>query len=184
MSSAAIVSDGTTSETMNAEAASRESSESSEKALMLTALNSQRDHVLGILDGLSDEALRRPVLPTGWSCLGLVRHLTVDVEQLWFRAVAAGERIQPDAVGWQVGPDEPAEAVLDAYRQETQRANAVIAATPIDAPPAFWPAEQFGHWRLHDLRELIMHVITETACHAGHLDAVRELIDGETWFRN
>ena len=29
-----------------------------------------------------------------------------------------------------------------------------------------------------------MHVITETACHAGHLDAVRELIDGETWFRN
>ena len=181
MSSATIVSDGTTSETMNAETASRESSE---KALMLKALNSQRDHVLGILAGLSDEALRRPVLPTGWSCLGLVRHLTVDVEQLWFRVVVAGERIQPDAVGWQVGPDEPAQAVLDAYRQETQRANAVIAATPIDAPPAFWPAEQFGHWRLHDLRELIMHVITETACHAGHLDAVRELIDGETWFRN
>lgn len=180
MSSATIVSDGTTSETMNGEMASRESSE---KALMLKALNSQRDHVLGILDGLSDEALRRPVLPTGWSCLGLVRHLTVDVEQLWFRVVVAGERIQPDAVGWQVGPDEPAQAVLDAYRQETERANAVIAATPLDAPPAFWPAEQFGHWRLHDLRELIMHVITETACHAGHLDAVRELIDGETWCR-
>ena len=180
MSSATIVSDGITSETMNAETASRESSE---KALMLKALNSQRGHVLGILDGLSDEALRRPVLPTGWSCLGLVRHLTVDVEQLWFRVVVAGEPIQPDAVGWQVGPDEPAQAVLDAYRQETERANAVIAATPIDAPPAFWPAEQFGHWRLHDLRELIMHVITETACHAGHLDAVRELIDGETWCR-
>ena len=91
MSSATIVSDGITSETMNAESASRESSE---KALMLTALNSQRDHVLGILDGLSDEALRRPVLPTGWSCLALVRHLTVDVEQLWFRVVAAGERIR------------------------------------------------------------------------------------------
>ena len=162
MSSATIVSDGTTSETMNGEMASRESSE---KALMLKALNSQRDHVLGFLDGLSDEALRRPVLPTGWSCLGLVRHLTVDVEQLWFSIVAAGERIQPDAVGWQVDPDEPARAVLDAYRQETERANAVIAATPIDAlAKRSWPAEQFGDRPLHDQRELIMHVITETAC--------------------
>jgi uncharacterized damage-inducible protein DinB len=187
MSSATIASDGITGDAMNGESAGRETSTSSastEKALMLSALNSQRKHVLGILDGLTDEALRRPVLPTGWSCLGLVRHLTVDVEQLWFSIVAAGQRIEPDAVGWQVGPDESAQAVLDAYRQEVQRANAVIEATPIDAPLAFWPAEQFGEWRLHDLRELIMHVITETACHAGHLDAVRELIDGETWFRN
>jgi uncharacterized damage-inducible protein DinB len=184
MSSAATVSDGISGKATSGGSAGRESSTSGEKALMLSALNNQRDHVLGILDGLSDEALRRPVLPTGWSCLGLVRHLTVDVEQLWFSIVAAGQRIEPDAVGWQVDPGESAQAVLDAYRQEVQRANAVIAATPIDAPPAFWPTEQFGDFRLHDLRELIMHVITETACHAGHLDAVRELIDGETWFRN
>jgi hypothetical protein len=43
-------------------------------------LDGQREHVLGILDGLSEEQLRRPVLPTGWSCLGLVRHLALDVE--------------------------------------------------------------------------------------------------------
>jgi uncharacterized damage-inducible protein DinB len=183
MSSAAIVSDAIISETASGGSSGREGSTSSEKALMLSALNNQRDHVLGILDGLSDEALRRPVLPTGWSCLGLVRHLTVDVEQLWFSIVAAGQRIEPDAVGWQVGPDESAQAVLHAYRREVQRANEVIAATPLGAPPAFWPAEQFGNWRLHNLRELIMHVITETACHAGHLDAASELIDGETWLR-
>jgi hypothetical protein len=39
----------------------------------------------------------------------------------------------------------------------------------------------FGDWRLHDLREILLHVITETACHAGHLDAARELIDGRRW---
>jgi len=31
------------------------------------------------------------------------------------------------------------------------------------------------------LRDTVLHVIIETACHAGHLDAVRELIDGRTW---
>ena len=34
---------------------------------------------------------------------------------------------------------------------------------------------------MDNLREVVLHVITETATHAGHLDAVRELIDGRTW---
>jgi len=50
-----------------------------------------------------------------------------------------------------------------------------------DAAPALWPEELFGDWRLDNLREVILHVLTETAVHAGHLDAVRELIDGRTW---
>ncbi len=53
-------------------------------------------------------------------------------------------------------------------------------AKPTDAP-AWWPANQFGEWRLHTLRDVLLHVIAETACHAGHLDAARELIDGRTW---
>jgi hypothetical protein len=48
------------------------------------------------------------------------------------------------------------------------------------APPARWP-DYFEDWRLQDVREVILHVITETATHAGHLDAARELIDGRTW---
>jgi len=51
----------------------------------------------------------------------------------------------------------------------------------LDTAPAKWPEELRPDWRLEDLREIILHVITETACHAGHLDAVRELIDGRTW---
>jgi hypothetical protein len=65
--------------------------------------------------------------------------------------------------------------------QPTELASGIIAATPLDAAPAWWPEDQFGNWRLHNLRQIILHVITETACHAGHLDAVRELIDGHTW---
>jgi hypothetical protein len=155
-----------------------------EAAGLLSALNDQRDHVLGILDGLSEDDLRRPVLPSQWTCLGLVQHLALDVERFWFRRVIAGEPGDDSASeddGWQVNPDMPAKAVLDLYRQEIQLANEIIAPTPLDAAPAWWPAQLFGSWRLNDLREVILHVITETACHAGHLDAVRELIDGRTW---
>jgi uncharacterized damage-inducible protein DinB len=156
---------------------------SKESRLLLASLSGQRDHVLGILEGLSDEALRRPVLPSGWTSLGLVRHLAVDIERFWFRSIVAGETVEPresDAAVWQVTPDESAEAILDLYRREIELANAIIAATPLDTAPASWPDEWSG-WRLADLREIILHVITETACHAGHLDAVRELIDGRTW---
>ncbi len=58
------------------------------------------------------------------------------------------------------------------------RANAIIAATPLDAAPAWWPVEVFEGLPVRDLRGTILHVLAETACHAGHLDVVRELIDG------
>ena len=51
-----------------------------EKALLLDFLEGERGHVLGILDGLSEEQLRRPVLPSGWNCLGMVKHLALSDE--------------------------------------------------------------------------------------------------------
>lgn len=158
-----------------------------EKAMLLMYLRDQREHVLGIVDGLDDAALRRPVLPSGWSCLAMVRHLALDVERFWFQAVVAGDRaviagLDPDpASGWRVDPEEPAAATLALYRREAARTDAIIAATPLDAAPAWWPAELFGDWRMESLRRVVLHTMTETAGHAGHLDVVRELIDGRTW---
>jgi uncharacterized damage-inducible protein DinB len=157
---------------------------STEKDLLLETLNGAREHVLGILDGLSSEDLRRPVLPSGWTCLSLVNHLALDVERFWFSQVIAGV---PEAGGesaedgWNVRPDVPAADVLDSYRREIERANAVISAADLDKAPGWWPEELFGDWRLASVREIMLHVITETCCHAGHLDAVRELIDGRQW---
>ena len=56
-----------------------------EMEVLLGHLEAQRGHVLGILDGLSEEQLRRPVLPSGWHCLGLVKHLALADEHYWFR---------------------------------------------------------------------------------------------------
>jgi uncharacterized damage-inducible protein DinB len=159
---------------------------SAETTTLLRYLNGQRRHVLGILEELDEDALRRPILPSGWTCLGLVNHLALDVERFWFRAVVAGEQSVIDGLDatpdpWRIPPHVPAATIFDLYRQETALADAIISATPPDTPPAWWPPDLFGNYRLHTLREIILHVMTETATHAGHLDAARELIDRRQW---
>lgn len=150
-----------------------------ETSTLLRHLNAQRGHALSILEGLDEDALRRSMLPTGWSCLELVQHLALDVEKFWFRAVVAGEQtaideltVAPDA--WQVDADMSIETVFAAYRQQIDRSDAIISATPLDMAPAWWPGDFFGNWRLNHVREVILYVITETACYAGQLDAVRQ----------
>ena len=154
-----------------------------EKELLRDQLDGQRAHVLGILEGLDDAALHRPVLPSGWSPLGLVQHLTLDVEHFWFEAVVAGRPLHRPAgrSAWQVAPDQPASEVLAAYRRSARVADAVVEATSLDAAPRWWPSDLADGWRLHSLREVLLHVLTETAGHAGHLDAARELLDGRQW---
>jgi len=153
-----------------------------EKGALLASLDAQREHVLGALDGLSDDDLRRPVLPSGWSPVGMVRHLALEVERFWFRRATAGEpmTLTSGDEAWQVPADIPAAAVLDLYRDEIARGNAIIAATPLDAMPKWWP-DFFTNFPPRPLRRTILHVIAETATHAGHLDAARELIDGGQW---
>ncbi|HET8561648.1 MAG TPA: DinB family protein [Marmoricola sp.] len=156
---------------------------SPERAVLVGRLASQRRHVLTQLEGLSDEQLRRPVLPSGWSCLGLVRHLTLSDERYWFEVVVAGGPPdfwpEGDNGDWQVAPHESAADVLREYQSAIARSDEIIAARNLDDPP-----EQPEDWwadaglEFPDLRTVLAHVLVETAVHAGHLDAVRELLDG------
>src|SRR4051794_14945672 len=146
----------------------------------------QRCHVISQLDGLTDEQLRRPVLPSGWSCLGLVRHLTLSDERYWFEVVVAGESLDfwPDGDNgdWRAAPEEPVEAVLPASRTAIPRSDEIVAARRLADPPA-QPEDWWESAGLHfpDLRTVLVHVLVETATHAGHLDAVRELLDGRQY---
>ncbi|SDK75452.1 DinB family protein [Streptomyces indicus] len=155
-----------------------------EMMTLLGVLNDKRKHVLDTLEGLDDEALRRPVLPSGWTCLGLVHHLALDDEKFWFRAVAAGERAAIEEIlsseddAWDPAPEKSAQEIFALYRKESGLSDAILAGTAPDAPLRWWP-HFFDGWRYDNLREVVLHVITETATHAGHLDAVRELIDGK-----
>jgi hypothetical protein len=60
---------------------------------LLDSLEQQRNHVRGILEGLTEEQLRRPILPSGWSALGMVNHLALDDEHYWFRCIADSESL-------------------------------------------------------------------------------------------
>ena len=157
-----------------------------ETELLRDFLDQERNHVLGILEGLTDEQLRRPVLPSGWNCLGMVKHLALADEHYWFRSVVGGESFdffpQGPNAEWQLAPGESAGDVFALYRDEIECSNAVIAATALDAPPR-QPDPQWQEWGIDfpDLRFIMLHMIKETACHTGHLDAVRELIDGRQW---
>ncbi|XAS76389.1 DUF664 domain-containing protein [Dermatophilaceae bacterium Sec6.4] len=151
--------------------------------LLLDYLHAQRRHVLGIVDGLTEQQLRQPVLASGWSAASMLSHLAMDVEDFWFTAVVAGQNYDlanaPNA--WVVPLDVPAVRMVDRYRAAIARSDAVIARTPVGAGPAWWPTELFGDWQMDDLGEIMLHVMVETSCHAGHLDAVREILDGRQW---
>lgn len=155
------------------------------KATLHASLQQTREHALTIVDGLDEEAFRRPVLPSGWSCADMITHLTWDEEIFWFQAVVAGDAdaialLQTDEAkaSWSAPPGLSVAEVVERYRTAIARSDAIIAATALDAAPAWWPGDLFGDFRLNDLNEVLLHLIVEIACHAGHLDATRELIDG------
>jgi uncharacterized protein DUF664 len=162
-------------------------------AMLRQFLDQQRNAVFVIVHGLPDAALRQPVFPSGWSCLGLVQHLAVDDERYWFRTVAAGEDLTEPSDGaaedaddaWVVPPDLAAEAVFSLYRDEIRRANSILEATSLDDRPLGQHLHLWSSWpppdgTIPNIRWIVLHMIEETARHAGHLDTARELLDGRT----
>lgn len=146
-------------------------------------LDAQRAAVLAIVEGLDDRGLRTPVLPSGWTPLGLIEHLG-HAERHWFQQVATGsaaplpwpaEDGDSDA---EPAPARPAAQVVAFYRDQCRRSNAVLAARPLSAPPAGQHDREMAD-EITDLRWIALHMIEETARHAGHLDAARELLDGQ-----
>ncbi|MGX1541305.1 DinB family protein [Streptomyces adustus] len=151
-----------------------------EKKALSAFLAAQRASVLAIVDGLDTKALTTSVLPSGWTPLGLIEHLGY-AERHWFQEIATGAAAPLD---W---PDDhaalttprPPEVVFAFYDDQCRRSDAVIARTPLSAPPQ---GRHPGPLRdeVTDLRGIVLHMIEETARHAGHLDTVRELLDGRT----
>ena len=152
-----------------------------EKVALQEFLGYQRASVLAILEGLGEPSLRTPVLPSGWTPLGMVEHLG-HAERHWFQQVvtgSAGPLPWPDDDVPLTTSRSPSQ-VFGFYRDQCRISDAVIRAAPLAAVPVGrYPDEPLAS-QTTDLRRIILHVIEETARHAGHLDAVRELIDGRT----
>ncbi|HEX5946351.1 MAG TPA: DinB family protein [Acidimicrobiales bacterium] len=142
-----------------------------ERELYLAWLAYLRGAVLRKVEGLSDEQARwRPgeaLIPL----LGIVNHLT-QVEWRWIDGGMGGAEVHRSDAEFTPGPELTLSQAVDAYRERAAATEAAVRELPLDAPCA--RAEGT------DLRWVLLHLVNETARHAGHADAVRELLDGTT----
>ena len=148
-----------------------------EKESLYVALDRHRDVVLWKLDGLDDEQLRRRMTPSGTSLLGLVKHLA-SVEYGWF-CDTFGRSTEPlpdvdenPEADMRVEPGESTADILAFYGRARAAADAVIDELDVEARGTAWFGEPVT------LRWVPVHMVEETARHAGHVDILRELIDG------
>jgi uncharacterized damage-inducible protein DinB len=152
-----------------------------ERQALSAWLDYHRATLLGKLEGLDDEQLRRPMVPSGVCLLGLVKHLTA-VEHGWFvvNFARSGEShlfVRPDGseADFVIEDGETTDAVVAGYLRACARSRGVTAhAGSLDQRVAHPRAGEM------DLRWLLVHMIEETARHNGHADVIRELLDGTT----
>ncbi len=154
--------------------------------LLAGFLDCYRDALLRKLVGLDEADLRASRLPSGWSPIGLLRHLTF-VERRWLRWGFAAEDVgepwadsdpdDPDGP-WPVPDDVPVERVFAEYRTEIARCGEIIAVNPISARSATGGRFPAGGGPVPTLGWILCHLVQEYARHVGQLDVVRELIDG------
>ena len=133
-----------------------------------------RESLILKVEDLDEEPARKSTVPTGTSLLGLIKHLT-GVEVAWFQFAFAGlDPLIPTEV---IEPADTVASVVDTYRAATVADNRIandcnsldqLCARALTTPGPL------------SLRWILVHMVEETARHAGHADILREQIDGQT----
>jgi Protein of unknown function (DUF664) len=152
------------------------------REILLQQLSFYRATLLSKLDGLGAEQLIGSILPSGWSPLGLLKHV-VFVERRWMQWGFEAEQVadpwgdhDPDSEGWLVTPQ-------DSVADLTVRLGEIAARTEAVASQAeLTERARLGGRFSSDpptLGWILAHLLQEYARHVGHLDVVRELLDGQ-----
>jgi hypothetical protein len=150
--------------------------DSGELDTAMAFLSFARHCVLKKADGLSDEQLRRVMVDSGTSILGLIQHLA-EAERYWFGYHLMGADMDTDRdLGMAVPTDRAADDVMGDYRAAVEDSDRAIRS--LGDPDARIAVAVEGN--RHTLRWVIAHMTSETARHAGHADILREQIDGTT----
>jgi len=131
-----------------------------------------RDSIAGKVAGTPEPQVRAAGVPSGTSLLGLIKHLG-HVERFYF----LGEPIADLRATLRPDREETVDGLLADYRQTIARANQVVEGWTDLAGPAPRPP---GRGLPPTRRWVLVHMIEETARHAGHADILREQIDGST----
>jgi hypothetical protein len=154
-------------------------STSNERNALTGFLDQQRDALVRKIRGVSDADARRAPTASSLSLLGLLKHSTVW-EERWFQGIVAGRPL-PD--GWPERkspiPDEDFLVDEDTVEQWVARyeAAAEISRQIVDAMDLDQSCARTDVVDCN-LRWVLLHLIEETARHAGHADLIRETLDG------
>lgn len=143
-----------------------------ERALLLSWLGYLRGAVLRKIDGLDETAARWRPDGRLISVLGVVNHLT-HVEWRWIDGAMLGGEVSRSEAEFAPGPELSVMNAIERYRARARATDAAVRALPSLGTPCRWPEGADARW-------VLLHLINETARHAGHADATRELIDGQT----
>jgi hypothetical protein len=155
-------------------------STSGERDVLEAFLDVYRKIVVRKASGLSEEDVRRRFVPSDTTLAGLLSHLAA-VERNWFHhhlGQTPREELPGNAKGdpstWDVGPERTIADLVAEYEAACQRSREIAAQHGLD--------DAVPHPRLGrvSLRWIYVHMIEETARHAGHADIIRELTDGAT----
>ncbi|HET9142202.1 DinB family protein [Actinophytocola sp.] len=161
----------------------RPAPDADERSLLLGWLNLQRSIIHWKCEGLSEADAHRVVLPTSpnMTMAGLVSHLRWT-EHVWFEVILLDSPSdpnpqfadEPDAD--MLVADVPMAQLLDDYARQCATADEIIAGLPLDT------VARHARYGGATLRWILLHMLEETARHAGHADTIRELLDGTTGY--
>jgi uncharacterized damage-inducible protein DinB len=152
-----------------------------EKDTLAAFLRFHQDTLLQKIEGLDDGALRRPMVPSGLSLIGLLKHLTY-VHAKWFELCFENRNngdLPWPTNEWIADEGESTHTLIEAYRRHAEVARQVVDRCDLEALNQGWSG---GGWTPGDynLRWIVVHMIEELARHNGHADVIREQLDGAT----
>jgi len=155
-----------------------------ERADLLEALATHRHFLRFTVRGLTDEqATSRPTV-SQLTLAGLIKHVA-GTEATWTRFIEGGAEAMgndPEAWAreWRLEPGQTLASVLEDYAAVAAHTDELVATLPdLDVSHPLPVAPWFPPDGVRSARRVFLHIIAETAQHAGHADILRETIDGQ-----
>jgi uncharacterized damage-inducible protein DinB len=150
------------------------------REVFLGYLDYFRSTVIDKVESLAERELRSSRLPSGWTPVELVKHLTY-VERRWlewgFRGLDVGEPWGDSHDGrWYAAPDEDLDGLVAALQAQGVRTSDIVRTAELDAVGA--PSDRWDGEPSATLERVLFHLVQEYARHTGHLDIVTELAGG------
>jgi hypothetical protein len=165
-----------------------------ERVDILESLVAHRQFLRYTVQGLTDDQARQRTTASELTLGGLIKHVS-EMEKRWVDFILEGPAAMGGDVDWNTGPspeqleefadgfrlraDETLEGVLAQYEEVARRTDDLVGTVDLDLTHPLPAAPWFPEGATRSARRVFIHIVGETAQHAGHADIIRESLDGQ-----